>query len=189
MPLPGYDRRNRRNLMEFAEVVRRRRMCRAYTDEDVPDDVVRSILGLGLRFPSAGHTQPQELIVVRDPTVKRDLGRAAFGQTWLADAPVVIAVVSDTRRSARRYGDRGVHFYSIVDGAFASLLLLLAAVDRGLGAAFVGAFEDEEVSAVLGLPRNVRPIGLVPIGHCADRAHGLARRAPDEIIRRDRYAS
>src|SRR5919198_564568 len=131
--------------MEFADVVRRRRMCRRFTDEDVPEDVVHRILDLGLRFPSAGHTQPQEFIVVRDPDVKQELGRAAFGQTFLADAPVVVAVVSDTKRSARRYRDRGVRFYSIVDGAFASMLILLAAVDVGLGAVFVGAFDDDEI--------------------------------------------
>jgi nitroreductase len=174
--------------MEFAEVVRRRRMCRGYRDEDIPDEVLQSILDLGLRFPSAGHTQPQELIVIRDPAIKEELGRAAFGQMFLAEAPVVIAVVSDTRRSARRYGERGVSFYSIVDGAFASLLLLLAAVDRGLGAAFVAAFDDEGAAAVLGLPRHVRPIGLIPIGYCSDSPHGLSRRSPGEIVHREQYS-
>jgi nitroreductase len=173
--------------MEFADVVRRRRMCRRFTDEDVPEDVLKRIMDLGLRFPSAGHTQPQEFIVVRDPDVKQELGRAAFGQTFLADAPVVVAVVSDTKRSARRYADRGVRFYSIVDGAFASMLILLAAVDVGLGAVFVGAFDDDEVSQVLGLPTHVRPIGLIAIGHCAERGERVARRGPDEIVHRDRY--
>ena len=175
--------------MEFGEVVRRRRMCRRFTKEEVPEDVVQRILDLGLRFPSAGHTQPQEFIVVRDDGVKRELGRAAFGQTFLAAAPVVIAVVSDTRRSARRYGDRGVRFYSIVDGAFASMLILLAAVDAGLGAAFVAAFDDDAVSQVLGLPSHVRPIGLISMGHCAERGEPLARRGPDDIVHLDRYGT
>ena len=162
-------------------------MCRRFTDEDVPEQVVERILDLGLRFPSAGHTQPQEFVVVRDEGVKRELGRAAFGQTFLADAPVVIAVVSDTKRSAPRYGERGVRFYSVVDGAFASMLILLAAVDAGLGAVFVGAFDDDEVAQVLGLPNRVRPIGLIAIGHCAERAERFARRGPDEIVHRDHY--
>jgi nitroreductase len=173
--------------MEFAEVLRRRRMCRAYTDEDVPEEVVRDVLRVALRSPSAGHTQPQEFVVVRNSRVKDELGRAAFGQSFLAEAPVVVAVVSDTRRSAARYRERGVGFYSVVDGAFASLLILLAAVDRGLGAAFVGAFDDERVAEVLGLPRRVRPIGLIPIGQCADRPHSVARRSPEEVLHRDRY--
>jgi len=162
-------------------------MCRAFTDEDVSEEVVRDILRVALRAPSAGHTQPQEFVVVRDSRVKEDLGRAAFGQAFVAEAPVAIAVVSDTRRSAARYRERGVAFYSVVDGAFASMLILLAAIDRGLGAAFVGAFDDEAVSQVLGLPRHVRPIGLIPIGHCADRPNALSRRGPEEIVHRDRY--
>jgi nitroreductase len=175
--------------MEFAEVIRRRRMCRGYTGQDLPEDVLRSILDLGLRFPSAGHTQPQEFVLVRDPAVKRDLGRAAFDQMFIADAPVIVAVVSDTRRSGRRYGDRGVRFYSIVDGAFASMLILLAAVDAGLGAAFVAAFDDDAVSQVLGLPSHVRPIGLIAIGHCAQPAEQVPRRSRKDVVHRDRYGT
>jgi nitroreductase len=175
--------------MDFEQVVRRRRMCRGYTDEDVSDDQIERILDLAGRFPSAGHTQPQEFIVIRDPTIKEDLGRAALGQMFLANAPVVVAVVSDTERSRPRYGQRGVEFYSVVDGAFASMLVLLAAVDIGLGAAFVAAFDDDAVSQVLGLPQHVRPIGLIAIGHCAQPAERVTRRSRREIVHRDRYGA
>src|SRR5919201_461986 len=175
--------------MEFERVVKRRRMCREYTDEDVTDEQIETILDLAGRFPSAGHTQPQEFIVVRDQSVKEDLGHAALDQMFLAEAPVVVAVVSDTERSRDTYGRRGVEFYSVVDGAFASMLVLLAAVDQGLGAAFVAAFDDDAVSRVLGLPRHVRPIGLIAIGHCAEPASGLRRRRRTEIVHRDRYGT
>ena len=82
--------------MEFERVVKRRRMCRGYTDEDVTEEEIEAILGLASRFPSAGHTQPQEFIVVRDRRVKEELGHASLDQMFLADAPVVVAVVSDT---------------------------------------------------------------------------------------------
>ena len=175
--------------MEFQEVARRRRMCRAYTGDDVPEEQVDAIVRTASRSPSAGNTQPQEFIVVRDRSVKRQLGRAALGQMFLAEAPVVIAVVSDTDRSKPRYGRRGVEFYSVVDGAFASMLVLLAAVDYGLGAAFVAAFDDQAVSEVLGLPPNVRPIGLIAIGHCAEPPEHLRRRHPHELVHRDRYGT
>ena len=87
------------------------------------------------------------------------LKRTALDQFFIAEAPVVIVVVSDTRRSKARYGERGEKFSSIIDGAFAALLVLLAAVNEGLGAAFVGAFDDDEVWALLGLPKAVRQIG------------------------------
>ena len=174
--------------MEFAQVVKRRRMCRKFRDEEVPEEKLDAILELASRFPSAGHTQPQEFIVIRDQKTRRALARAALDQMFLAQAPVVIAVVSDTERSAETYGRRGIEFYSVVDGAFASMLVLLAAVDQGLGAAFVGAFHDDEVSDVLGLPAHVRPIGLISIGYCAERARRFARRSPVEFIHRDHYS-
>jgi nitroreductase len=175
--------------VEFSRVVKRRRMCRRFSDRELPDPELDAILDLAMRFPSAGHTQPQEFVVVRDPRVKNELGRAALHQMFVAEAPVVVVTVSNTARSARRYGARGENFYSIIDGAFASLLVLLAATDRRLGAVFVGAFDDDEVARVLDLPPHVRPIGLIPIGYCTEGPERYRRRSPRDIVYRDRYGN
>jgi nitroreductase len=175
--------------VDFETVVKRRRMCREYLNGDVPRGKLDRILDLASRYPSAGHTEPQEFIVVRDRRVKEDLARAALGQTFVARAPVVIVVVSDIRRSARRYGERGVTFFSIIDGAFVAMLILLAVVDEGLGACFVGSFYDREVRDVLGLPPDVRPIGIIPIGYCAEEPRRFPRRSRAQIVHRDRYGS
>src|ERR687883_763685 len=176
--------------MNFESVVKRRGMCREYLDRDVPQEKVNRILDLASRYPSAGHTEPQELVVVRDRQVKENLAQAALEQMFVAQAPLVIVVVSDTRRSARRYGERGVHFFSIIDGSFAAMLILLAVVNEGLGACFVGSFYDEEVQEVLDLPKAIRPIGIIPIGHCAEEGpRMLSRRSKVQIIHRDRYGS
>jgi nitroreductase len=108
---------------------------------------------------------------------------------FVAQAPLIIVVVSDTSRSALRYGARGVHFYSIIDGAFVAMLILLAAVEEGLGACFVAAFRDREVQEVLGLPPDVRPIGIIPVGYCAEVPRRLARRSKARIVHHDRYGS
>ncbi len=170
-------------------VVKKRRMCREYSDKDVPQEKVDRILDIASRYPSAGHTEPQEFIVVRDQRVKEDLARAALEQMFVAQAPLVIVVVSDTRRSARRYGERGIHFFSITDGSFAAMLILLAVVNEGLGACFVGSFYDGEVQDVLGLPEAIRPIGIIPIGYCAEEPRKFPRRARAQIIHRDGYGS
>ena len=175
--------------MDFEAVVKRRRMCREYLDTEVPLEKVDRILDVASRYPSAGHTEPQEFIVVRDRRVKDDLARAALDQRFVARAPLLIVVVSDVRRSARRYGERGVHFFSIIDGAFVSMLVLLAVVNEGLGACFVGSFYDEEVRQVLGLPRDVRPIGIIPVGYCAEEPRRFQRRSRAQIVHRDRYGS
>jgi nitroreductase len=175
--------------VDFETVVKRRRMCRGYSDRDVPHEKIDRILDLASRYPSAGHTEPQEFIVVRNRRMKEDLARAALDQMFVAQAPLVIVVVSDVRRSAQRYGERGVRFFSIIDGAFVAMLILLAVVDEGLGACFVGSFYDEEVQEVLNLPPDVRPIGIIPIGYCAEAPRRFPRRSRAHIVHHNRYGS
>ena len=73
-------------LVDFEAVVKKRRMCREYLDRDVPQEKLDRILDLGSRYPSAGHTEPQEFVVVRDQRVKEVLARAALDQTFVARA-------------------------------------------------------------------------------------------------------
>ena len=162
-------------------------MCRDFLDRDVPQEKIDRILDLASRYPSAGHTEPQEFIVVHNRRMKEDLAHAALDQMFVAQAPLVIVVVSDVRRSARRYGERGVRFFSIIDGAFVAMIILLAVVDEGLGACFVGSFYDEEVQEVLSLPQEVRPIGIIPIGYCAEGPRKFRRRSREQIVHRDQY--
>jgi nitroreductase len=175
--------------MDFKTVVKKRRMCREFLDRDVPQEKIDRILDLASRYPSAGHTEPQEFIVVHNRRIKEDLAHAALDQMFVAQAPLVIVVVSDVRRSARRYGERGVRFFSIIDGAFVAMLILLAVVDEGFGACFVGSFYDEEVQEVLSLPQEVRPIGIIPMGYCAEGPRKFRRRSREQIVHRDRYES
>ena len=175
--------------MDFETVVKRRRMCREFLERDVPQEKIDRILNLASRYPSAGHTEPQEFIVVHNRRMKADLAHAALDQMFVAQAPLVIVVVSDVRRSARRYGERGVRFFSIIDGAFVAMLILLAVVEEGLGACFVGSFYDEQVQEVLGLPQEVRPIGIIPIGYCAEAPRRFPRRSRAQIVHLDRYRS
>lgn len=162
-------------------------MCRKFENKAVPKEKIGKILDSALKSPSAGHTQPQEYIVIRDKSVKVALGKAALGQMFIAEAPLVIAVVSDRERSAAVYGGRGRHFYSIVDGSFASMLILLSAINEGLGACFVAAFDDTAVSRVLDLPDHVRPIGIIPIGYCLERPVKLSRIPKRKIVHQERW--
>jgi nitroreductase len=62
-------------------------------------------------------------------------------------------------------------------------------VNEGLGACFVGSFFDEEVQDILGLPPEVRPVGIIPIGYCAEGPREFPRRSQSQIVHRDRYGS
>ncbi|MCS7207690.1 MAG: nitroreductase family protein [Dehalococcoidia bacterium] len=168
--------------MEFGTVVRRRRMVRAFQNRPVEAEKLARLLEYAQRAPSAGHLEPQEFILVQDATRKRQLAEAALGQEFIVQAPVVIVVCADARRTTWRYGQRGWERYCITDGAFASLLILLTAVDEGLGACFVGAFRDAEVARVLGLPPQVRPIGIIPIGYPGEGPVRVGRRPLAERV-------
>jgi nitroreductase len=99
----------------------------------------------------------------------------------------LIVVCSNTSRSVGRYGSRGREFYSIIDGAFASMLILLSAVDEGIGTCFVGAFEDNKVSQILELPKDVRPIGIICIGYPAEKPEKLERIDVKALVHYEKY--
>jgi nitroreductase len=103
------------------------------------------------------------------------------------EAPVLIVACSNTSRSVGRYGERGREFYSIIDGAFASLLILLTATNEGLGASFVGAFNDKKVSEILGLPEHVRPIGIIALGYPGEKPARLERIQRDRLVHYERW--
>jgi nitroreductase len=101
--------------------------------------------------------------------LKSKLGKTDLGQSQIYDAAdLLIVVCSSISRSVGRYGDRGKDFYSIIDGGFASMLVLLTSINEGIGACFVGAFEDQKVSKILKLPEYVKLIGIITLGYPAE---------------------
>jgi nitroreductase len=164
----------------------RRRMVRRFTSEPVRTGTIRALLATAVRAPSAGHTQPWAFVVVRDPKRRALLGQAAFDQTFLAAAPVVIVACADLSRAAPRYGARAER-YGIIDTAFASFCLLLAVTEAELGACFVGAFDDAEVARIVGLPPYVRPIAVIPVGHPAEHPRRMPIRRVEDVVHRERW--
>ena len=164
----------------------RRRMVRKFRPDPVSDEVVRRIVRAATRAPSAGHTQPWSYVVVRDAAIRRRLARAALGQMFVAEAPVVLVPCADRARSRARYGAKGDH-YAVVDMAFSSLLLLLAVVEEGLGACFVGALHEDQVAEILALPESVLPLAVVPVGVPAERPRRLALRPVDDVLHGERW--
>jgi nitroreductase len=170
--------------MSFWDVVEARRSVRRFdARRDVPHTMVKRILRAALRAPSAGNRQPWHFIVVRRPEVKEALSVAAFGQLFVAQAPVVVAVCADPDRSASRYRKRGAELYCLQDTAAAVEHILLAAAALGLGSCWVGAFDEELAAEALNLPLSLRPVALIPIGHPEGEAGVRTSRRPlDEVM-------
>ncbi len=94
---------------------------------------------------------------------RRPLALAAVRQTWMQDAAAVIVIAAVYARTTWKYGERGRRYVHIEVGHAAQNVYLEAAA-LGLGTTLVGAFDDERVASILGLPSNTEPLGLLPVG-------------------------
>lgn len=196
--------------MDFTDVVRKRRMVRNYTSNPVSADSIERIVTAARRAPSAGFSQGQRFIVVTDDEMRRAIAEAADEpdyvangfDPWISSAPVhvVVCVREDDYHERYRENDKLVGGDEIewpvpywwVDAGAALMLVLLAAVDEGLAAGFVGFHALPEIKEVLGIPDDVTPIGVVTIGHPApDRRSGSLKRGRkpvEQTVFHDRWA-
>jgi len=164
------------------ESIKERRSIRVFTDEKVSEEDVKRLLEAARWAPSAGNTQPLELVVVKGTETKRKLSDAALNQAFICKASVVIVVCADVSRSGRVYGSRGEQLYSIQDTAAATQNILLAAQEQGLATCWVGAFHEKEVAQIINAPKNVKPVAIVPVGYAAVRPAAPQKRAFNEIV-------
>lgn len=160
---------------DLIEAIEERRSVRSFKPDPVPEPTLSRIIGCALMAPSAGNIQPWQFWVVKRPEVKEALAKAAYGQEFVSAAPVVVVVVAEPGRSAARYGKRGSELYCLQDTAAAVENMLLTVVAYGLGACWVGAFDEQAASQALGLPDDFRPVAMVPIGYPKE---GLPARRP-----------
>ncbi|UCF78469.1 MAG: nitroreductase family protein [Candidatus Eiseniibacteriota bacterium] len=162
--------------------IEQRWSCRAFQPAPVDDEVVEKLLKAMIKAPSAGNRQPWHFYVVTNGSVKRGLAEAAYGQEFVAQAPVVIVVCAVPSESAGTYGERGSTLYCIQDTAAAIQNLLVAAESLGLGTCWVGAFDESLASSVLGLPDERRPVGMVPVGKPAAPRTQSRRRPERQVV-------
>lgn len=167
--------------MDFWSVIEQRHSVRAFSSAPVSDETIERILKAGILAPSAGNRQPWHFVVVRSRAVKSNLERAAFGQSFVGEAPVVIVVCAEPERSAAVYRDRGRALYCLQDTAAAVENMLLAATALGLGACWVGAFDEEAAASAVALPAGLRPVALIPLGVPARVPQATPRRPLAEV--------
>lgn len=151
--------------METQEAIHTRRSIRKFKTRPVEFYKIGRCIWAAMQAPTAGNIQDFRFMVVNNPDLKKGLAQAALEQYWMANAPVIIVIFSEWTKSKRFYGIRGERLYTIQDCAAAAQNLLLAAHDQGLGACWVGAFDEDKVCSVLGIPDYARPQALIPIGY------------------------
>jgi len=152
--------------MDFWQIIEGRHSVREFdSNREVSDEEIKKVIEAAKRAPSAGDLRDWRFFIIRDPSQKDKLSRAALDQEFIAEAPVVIVVGSDLEVIGGKYGKRGEELYSALDVGLAAENLLLAATALGLGAVPVGAFNENEVKKILGIKGKIRPMLIIPIGH------------------------
>jgi nitroreductase len=168
--------------LDIFEAIRLRRSVRAFTEENVSEEDVMKLIDAARHAPSAGNIQPWEFIIIRKPDIKRKLAEAALNQNFIEEAPVVVVVCADEKRSGQGYGSRGINLFCIQDTAAAIENLLLGVTALKLGACWVGAFYEDAVKRVLNLPLGIRPVAIIPIGYPSEKPRLPVKRVLEDII-------
>ena len=169
--------------MEFLDLVKARYAVRSYLPRPVEEEKFNRILEAVRLAPSGSNRQPWKFVVVRDAEVRRRLAVACAGQRFIAEAPVVIAGVGLMPERIMSCGVPG----DPVDVAIALEHLALSATAEGLGSCWIGAFDQDAVRAVLGIPEAAKVIGVMTVGYAADAPRPKNRKPLSEIITYDTW--
>ena len=196
--------------MQFADCARSRKMVRAFQKKSVDAELLNRIVEIASWAPSAGKAQGWHLLVLQNEDTNRFWNvtlpkekRASFRWQHLLDAPVIALAFADPNAYLERYSEPDKAAtklgssteswptpYWTVDASFATMQLLLAAHDVGLGALFFGVFSGEQkLRSDFNVPEQMQLIGAValgwPIPEKATEKGASARRPrrkPSEII-------
>lgn len=174
--------------MEFRDILQQRRMHRSFVADPVEREAIERIARTVRRAPSGGFSQGQSVVVVTDDALRREIARGFEEQLYvskgatpfMSTAPVHIVVCANEQLYHDRYrqpdklaesGGEEIRWpvpYWFVDAGAAMMLILLAAIDEGLAAAFVGHPDQEPfLRELLELPAEVVPIGVALLGYPA----------------------
>jgi nitroreductase len=197
--------------MDFDDVVRQRRMVRAFTTEPLPEELVTRVLRTANRGPSAGFSQGYALLVLSEPDERvafwTSLGEDPTRGDPVKRAPLIVVPLASKQAYLDRYTrpDKGWTDrdearwpvpYWYIDTGFTALLMLLAAVNEGIGAQFFGILPPviDAFRAQFGIPDSYTPIGAVAIGNRDYRLDPdppwrpkIKRKPLDEIVHRGKW--
>jgi nitroreductase len=190
--------------MELREILKHRKSVRAFQQRPVPRDVLERVLSSVRAAPSAGFTQGNEFLALDDPATVRSFWAMAEDEDEPVTpeqrallAPVVILPLANQQAYLDRYSapdkagaglERAEKWpvpYWHIDAGMASMLILLAAIDEGLGAYFFGLFFDEaKLEELFGIPATFKPIGAIAVGYPASQDPLSTQASPSRIARR-----
>jgi len=168
--------------MQLESVIEKRRSIRKFQERKIPEEKISEVLGLANLAPSAGNLQARRVAVIKEEKIKNKISQATFGQSFVGKAPLIFVVCADLKASAQKYRERGRELYAIQDATILAAYLQLAITDQGLGSCWIGAFSDQKIKEILSLPKELKPIALLPTGFPAEDPSPSSRKKIRELV-------
>ena len=173
--------------MTVLDIIRERGSVRTYEDHPIPENVMEQVLEAARLAQSAGNRQPWEFVVVRERDVKKKL--AITSEAFVAEAAVVIVCVAHPENC----GHVGPLDSFLVDVAIAVENMALVSWELGLGSCWIGVYDEEKISRILGIPKNLRVVSLLTLGYPAEKPATQImrqRRKPlSQIVHFEKYSA
>ncbi len=171
--------------VNFADIVRSRRMSRSFSDQAVDSAVISSCIDLAARAPSAGKSQGWHVLLLENEATQRywDVAlpaerREGFAFPLLFHAPVIVLSMCDPTAYLERYSepdkratglgsgrDKWPAPYWTIDASFATMTFLLALEDVKLGALFFAHSNEAGLRQEFKIPDHIEILGTIAIGH------------------------
>ena len=164
--------------MEVSTAISQRYSVRAYKATDIEEDKLNKILEAARLSPSASNRQDWKFIVVKNKETKKKLAKAAFGQAFIGEAPIVIVACGTESKSVMGCG-QPTH---TVDVSIACAFMIIQAYELGLGTCWIGAFEQDEAKKILSIPDHVRIVAMTPVGYPDEPASKKLRKSLNQIV-------
>lgn len=169
--------------MSVQTAISERRSIRAYRDTPIEDEKLELVLEAARLSPSARNRQEWKFIVVKERETRKKLAIAANGKEFVAEAPVIIVACATEAEYVMSCGQLA----GTVDTSIAFSFLILQAQELGLGTCWLGAYDENSVKEILGIPPHVRVIAMTPLGYAAQAPEAKPRKSREEIVSYERY--
>jgi nitroreductase len=151
--------------MELFEAIKGRRSIRKFKERKLDNKELNRVIEAGVWAPSAGNLQSWEVIVVKKEELKSKISTSAYMRDFICDAPVILVICANSQVSGSIYDERGKELYCIQDAACAAENMLLAAHALGLGACWIGSFDEDYLVELLEINKHSRPVAIIPLGY------------------------
>jgi nitroreductase len=170
--------------MDVFTAISQRSSVRGYKAIDVEEDVLKKVLEAGRLSPSASNRQEWKFIIVKNKEAKKGLANAAFGQSFIGEAPIVLVACATESKAIMACGQPAY----TVDVSIACAFMILQAYELGLGTCWIGAFNEGEVKKILKVPESIRIVAMIPLGYPNQPPSQRVRKGLNQIICFEKYA-